>query len=192
MKKRYLALLSAIVVSITMMAQTITVTNADGSTRQISASAAGTMMYNQTDGTLTIGGETCQVANIDVDTENTNIATSPVAGTTEASKRLYRYFRNNYGKKVISSVMADVAWNNTCANNIKKNISGKWPAMNCYDFIHIQVPDGNGWIDYSDITPVTDWVDAGGIVQLMWHFNVPKSEDTTVVTNGSGVTCSPG
>ena len=88
--------------------------------------------------------------------------------------------------------MADVAWNHSPADKIKKNISGKWPAMNCYDFIHIQVPDGNGWIDYSDITPVTEWVDAGGIVQLMWHFNVPKSEDTTVGTNGSGVTCSPG
>jgi beta-mannanase len=25
----------------------------------------------------------------------------------------------------------------------------------------------------------------------MWHFNVPKSETTTIETNGSGVTCSP-
>ena len=37
MKKRYLILLSAIVMSVTMMAQTITVTNADGTTKQISA-----------------------------------------------------------------------------------------------------------------------------------------------------------
>ncbi len=192
MKKRNFTLLSAIVVSITMMAQTITVTNADGTTRQINASEAGTMTYSQTDGTLTVGGTAYSVAGIDIDTENGNIATNSVAGTTDAAKRLYRYFRNNYGKKVISSVMADVSWNNTCADNIKKNITGKWPAMNCYDFIHIQVPDGNGWIDYSDITPVTEWVEKGGIVQLMWHFNVPCKESTEVKSDGSGVTCTPG
>ena len=191
MKKRHLALLSAIVMTVTMMAQTITVTQADGTTKQISAADAGNMTYSQTDGTLTIGGQPYVVANIDVDTENANIATSSVAGTTDAAKRLYRYFRNNYGKRIISSVMADVAWNHSLAEKIKKEITGKWPAMNCYDFIHICVPDGNGWIDYSDITPVTEWVDKGGLVQLMWHFNVPLSETTTIETNGSGVTCSP-
>ena len=191
MKKRHLALLSAIVMTVTMMAQTITVTQADGTTKQISAADAGNMTYSQTDGTLTIGGQPYVVANIDVDTENANIATSSVAGTTDAAKRLYRYFRNNYGKRIISSVMANVAWNHSLAEKIKKNITGKWPAMNCYDFIHICVPDGNGWIDYSDITPVTEWVDKGGIVQLMWHFNVPLNESTTIEANGSGVTCSP-
>ncbi|MBQ2193705.1 MAG: B-1,4-endoglucanase, partial [Prevotella sp.] len=189
--KRLFTLLSAVLLAITTTSQTITVTNDDGSTKQISAATAGTMMYNQTDGTLTIGGEAYQVVNIDVDMENANIATKPVAGTTEAAKRLYRYFRNNYGKKIISSVMANVAWNHSLAEKIKKNITGKWPAMNCYDFIHICVPDGNGWIDYSDITPVTEWVDKGGIVQLMWHFNVPLNESTTIEANGSGATFSP-
>lgn len=172
-------------------AQAITVTDANGSSKQIKASEAGTMTYSQTDGTLTIAGQAYKVSDIAVDEENDNIALSPVAGTTDAVKRLYRYFRNNYGKTIISSVMADVAWNHTIADKIKKNITGKWPAMNCYDFIHIQVPDGNGWINYSDITPVTEWVNAGGIVQLMWHFNVPKSESTTVGKDGSGVTCTP-
>lgn len=184
-------ILSAMAVVFTMTAQTITVKDADGAIKQINASDAGIMTYSSDNGTLTIGGQPYKVSNIDVDTENANISTSSIAGTTDAAKRLYRYFRNNYGKKVISSVMADVNWNNTCANNIKKNITGKWSAMNCYDFIHIQVPDGNGWIDYSNITPVTEWVNAGGIVQLMWHFNVPKSESTTIGMDGSGVTCTP-
>ena len=191
MKKRHLTLLTAIVMAATMMAQTITVTQADGTVKQISAADAGPMTWSQTDGTLMIGGQPYRVANIDVDTDNGNIATSSVAGTTDAAKRLYRYFRNNYGKKIISSVMANVAWNHSLAEKIKKNITGKWPAMNCYDFIHICVPDGNGWIDYSDITPVTEWVDKGGIVQLMWHFNVPLSETTTIEANGSGATFSP-
>ena len=43
MKKRKLTLLSAIAMAFTMMAQTITVTQADGTTKQISAADAGNM-----------------------------------------------------------------------------------------------------------------------------------------------------
>ncbi|MER8245226.1 glycosyl hydrolase, partial [Acinetobacter baumannii] len=70
--------------------------------------------------------------------------------------------------------------------------TGKYPAMNCYDFIHIYVPKqgSNGWINYNDITPVTNWADQGGLVSLMWHFNVPKTESTVPGANGSGVTCT--
>ena len=189
--RKLLTLLTTLTVALTMTAQTITITDDDGTAKQINAADVGVMTYSNDHGTFTIGGQTYKVSNIDIDTENASIATSSIAGTTDAAKRLYRYFRNNYGKKVISGVMADVSWNHRIAEKIKKDITGKWPAMNCYDFIHIQVPDGNGWIDYSDITPVTEWVDKGGIVQLMWHFNVPKSESTTVGKDGSGVTCSP-
>ena len=185
--------MAAIVAAVTMTAQTITITDVDGATRQVSASEAGVMTYSQTDGTLTIGSQSVKVASVDVDAEHDAIATNPVAGTTDAVRQLYRYFRNNYGRKVISSVMADVNWNHSLADRIKKELTGKWPAMNCYDFIHIYVPNqgSNGWIDYTDITPVKEWAEAGGIVQLMWHFNVPLSETTTPGMDGSGVTCSP-
>ena len=121
-----------------------------------------------------------------------NISASPVVASTDAAKKLYTYFRDQYGQKTISSVMADVNWNNTNAEKVNA-LTGKYPAMNCYDFIHIYVPKqgSNGWIDYTDITPVKQWADAGGIVQLMWHFNVPLSETTEIKTNGEGVTCSP-
>lgn len=190
--RKLLTLIAACMATVFMTAQTITVVDADGGIRQVSASEAGTMTYSQTDGTLTVGGQAVKVSSIAIDAENDGIATTPVAGTTDAARQLYRYFRNNYGKRVISSVMADVNWNHALADKIKKEITGKWPAMNCYDFIHICVPDGNGWINYSDITPVTEWVDKGGIVQLMWHFNVPVNESTKPGMNGSGVTCSPG
>ena len=121
----------------------------------------------------------------------TDIPAAPLTASTDAAKKLYTYFYDQYGKKIVSSVMADVNWNNECAEKVYR-LTGNYPAMNCYDFIHIQVPDGNGWIDYSNITPVTDWVEKGGMVQLMWHFNVPKSESTVVGKDGSGVTCSPG
>ena len=112
-----------------------------------------------------------------------DIPSTPVTASTDAAKNLYAYFLDQYGKKTISSVMANVNWNNTCAEKVYK-LTGKYPAMNCYDFIHICFSPAN-WIDYSDITPVKEWHDAGGIVQLMWHFNVPKSQGST------DVTCTP-
>ena len=120
-----------------------------------------------------------------------NVALADAAATDNA-KRLYKYLQLNYGSKTISSVIADVNWNHKEADKIY-TATGKYPAMNCYDFIHIFVPNqgSNGWINYNDITPVTEWADAGGLVQLMWHFNVPKSESTTPGQDGSGVTCTP-
>ena len=120
---------------------------------------------------------------------NVNLAD---ASATEKTKRLYQYLQLNYGSKTLSSVIANVNWNTTEAEKIFK-ATGKYPAINCYDFIHIYVPKqgSNGWINYNDITPVTNWADAGGLVSLMWHFNVPKTESTTPGTDGSGVTCTP-
>ena len=109
--------------------------------------------------------------------------------TNAQARKLYDYFYGQYGQKVVSSVMADVNWNHKIAEKVKA-LTGKYPAMNCFDFIHVYVPKNN-WIDYDDITPVKEWADAGGIVQLMWHFNVPVSESTTPGTDGSGVTCTP-
>ena len=112
-----------------------------------------------------------------------NIPAEPVTAATDEAKKLYTFFLNNYGKKVVSSVMANVNWNNECAEKVFK-LTGKYPAMNCYDFIHICFSPAN-WIDYTKITPVQQWVNDGGLVQLMWHFNVPKSEGST------DVTCTP-
>ena len=112
---------------------------------------------------------------------NPDIASAPVnANATEAAKSLYTYFKNQYGQKVISSVMADVNWNTKLAEKVH-TLTGKYPAMNCFDFIHICYSPAN-WIDYTNISPVQEWVNAGGIVQLMWHFNVPKKGSETEVT----------
>lgn len=104
------------------------------------------------------------------------------------TKRLYKYLKMNYGSKIFSSVMANVNWNHQEADKIQQ-ATGKYPAINCYDFIQIYVPKNN-WINYDDITPVTEWAGAGGIVSLMWHFNVPTAEGVVPGTDGSGVTCS--
>lgn len=122
----------------------------------------------------------------EVNITKTLVTASPLAKT----QALYDFLYNQYGKSTVSSVMAKVNWNNDIAEAVN-NLTGKYPAMNCYDFIHIYVPKNN-WIDYTNLTPVTSWYDAGGIVSLMWHFNVPLNKDTTPGTDGSGVTCSPG
>ena len=115
----------------------------------------------------------------------TPIPSEPVTASTDAAKKLYKYLYDQYGKKTISSVMANVNWNNDCAEKIH-TLTGKYPAMNCYDFIHICYSPTN-WIDYTSITPVQSWVNKGGLVQLMWHFNVPKSSTSGI----SELTCTP-
>lgn len=103
---------------------------------------------------------------------------------TGEANALYEWLLSIYGKKMVSAVMAKVAWNTEIADQVYRK-TGYYPAINCFDFIHIFVT-GN-WINYNDLTPVTSWADAGGIVSLMWHFNVPKSAGTAVdYANGSG------
>lgn len=110
---------------------------------------------------------------------------------TIPAKRLYKYLQDNYGVKTISGVMANVNWNHDEADRIYRAV-GKYPKMNGYDFIQIMSSGANSWINYDNITPVTEWADAGGIVSLMWHFNVPKTEADTSASNfDDRVTCTP-
>ena len=109
---------------------------------------------------------------------------------TDATRNLYEFIKEQYGRKIMSAVVANVNWNNQEAEKVYQ-MTGKYPLFNCYDFIQIYVPKGNGWINYDDLTPVTSWASAGGLVQMMWHFNVPKTENTKLEMNGSGVTCTP-
>ena len=125
------------------------------------------------------GYEKPDIIESDIDTE---LVTS---GATAGAQALYDYLLSQYGKATVSAVTADVAWNTKIAQQVFQQ-TGKYPAINCYDFIHIGVPK-NSWIDYNDLTPVTEWAEAGGIVSLMWHFNVPLSETTEVKNDGSGM-----
>lgn len=90
---------------------------------------------------------------------------------TEETKKLYTYLRSVYGEKCLSGTMANVDWNSIEAENVYE-LTGKYPAMNTFDFISICYD----WSNYSDIAPVREWSDAGGIVSLMWHFHVPVAE----------------
>ena len=101
-------------------------------------------------------------------------ATSLVnANATSEAKALYQTLLANYGQKILSGTMANVNWNNDNAEQVYR-WTGKYPAINCYDFIHL--PFDGTWIHYSDMTPVATWHNGGGIVAAMWHWNVPSEE----------------
>lgn len=106
--------------------------------------------------------------------------------TAEAQK-LYSVLWTLYGQKTLSGVVASVDWN-TKEAEIVKGWTGRWPAINVFDFINIHASrdvNSKGWLDYSDLTPVKEWAKAGGVVGCMWHWQ-------TLANNGTDYTCTPG
>ncbi|MBQ7495943.1 MAG: hypothetical protein IJT75_09400 [Bacteroidaceae bacterium] len=92
-----------------------------------------------------------------------------------------------YGQKMISGTMANVDWNIDEAKNVYR-WTGKYPALNVFDFIHADASkdvNPNGWLDYSDISVPRAWWRAGGLVGCMWHWGMTTND-------GSGLTCTPG
>lgn len=88
------------------------------------------------------------------------------------------------GEKTLSGTMANVNWNINEAKWVYQH-TGKWPAINCFDFIHHVYSAKGSWIDYTDVTEVLNWHRKGGIVGAMWHWNVPTND-------GKSYTCTPG
>lgn len=104
------------------------------------------------------------------------IAAAPVAAKQSKAVKLYNYLKDNYGEKTLSGMMANVAWNYDEAQRVK-DLTGKYPAINGFDYIHMPASvAGANWINYGDITPVKQWADMGGIVALGWHWLVPKKK----------------
>ncbi len=67
---------------------------------------------------------------------------------TEATRQIYDLLRNCYGNRSISCSMAEVNWNHKEAEYVKA-WTGKYPAMNGYDYIHLTYD----WEPYGDICP---------------------------------------
>ena len=106
---------------------------------------------------------------------------------TAEAQQLWSLLCDQYGQKALSGVVANIDWNTREAENVYQ-WTGKYPALNVFDFINIhasQDVNPSGWLNYGDMTPVTDWYNAGGIVGCMWHWQVPAN-------NGTDLTCSPG
>ncbi len=115
-------------------------------------------------------------ASVNVTFSTVGIDANPVMATSSAAKALYTYLVQNADTKIISGMMANVAWNQDCADQVNE-WTGKYPAINGFDYVHMPSSKaGADWINYKDISPVKNWADNNGIVSLMWHWNVPKTE----------------
>lgn len=90
---------------------------------------------------------------------------------------VYNFLLDNYGKKTISSAMANVSWNLNEADWVKLQ-TGKYPAMATVDYIHLHYSPAS-WIDYSTTSFMEDWWSNNGLVSACWHWNVPKSDGST-------------
>lgn len=88
----------------------------------------------------------------------------------DAACQLYSYLRNEvWGKKVLSGCQAEWNYNTNDAQRIK-DASGRYPAVNVFDFQHFD----QSWINYR--TPLAkQWHQAGGIVSFMWHIHMPTN-----------------
>lgn len=107
------------------------------------------------------------------------IAEAPVnPNATPETVALYNYLKENFGKKYLTAAMANVNWNTENAELMYQN-TGKYPAINTFDYIHFHhsAPLHNeGWINYTNTQVVEDWANNGGIVSCMWHWMVPPSQ----------------
>lgn len=99
--------------------------------------------------------------------------TDPAA--TPEAKKVFEMLKAQYGKKTLSGTMGEIAWGTGYYDMIAQN-AGKAPAIVGFDYIHLASSPSN-WIDYGDITPVKEAWEAGAIPQIMWHWNVPRSNN---------------
>ncbi len=91
---------------------------------------------------------------------------------------LMNFMEENFGKKMISGVMANDSWNINGAIWVYQQ-TGKWPAMNGFDYMHLPNSAPGSWIDYSDIAVVQEWWNNNGLVTGMWHWEVPLYEGSS-------------
>lgn len=100
------------------------------------------------------------------------------------AKRMMNYFRDIYGKKMVSGQM-DISWEDSAASNdqipIVYNATGKYPALKGFDWLEIkrgaldnqQAEEAVKWWQGFD-RQNREWVDLGfnkpGIVNFCWHW----------------------
>ena len=85
------------------------------------------------------------------------------ASATPAAQKVYAYLLENFESKTLSAMMANVNWNTEKSEQVYQ-WTGKYPAINCFDYVHLYASGAN-WINYSDITPVKDWWNARSDIQ---------------------------
>ena len=92
------------------------------------------------------------------------------------AEQLFKCLQYIQGQKILSGTTANVNWNFNEAKWVNQH-TGKWPALNCMDYIHHPFSSKGGWIDYTDMTEVNNWHQQGGAILILWHWNVPANKN---------------
>ena len=98
---------------------------------------------------------------------------------SQEAKNVYNFLLEQSGKKTLSGVQSSHSHKNDFIDAVYKH-TGKHPALAGYDFLFLQfspTPDNWSWVqNYYDISaPKEQWA-ANGLVNYMWHWNVPDSK----------------
>ena len=106
------------------------------------------------------------------------------AKASEPAKKLYKFFLDNYGKKTLSGAMGGDAFGTGFTDYVNAQ-TGYYPAILGVDYLFLEWPAKawSGCPDYGDISALKAACDKGNIIQVMWHWNVPKSKDTSDPNN---------
>ncbi len=100
-------------------------------------------------------------------------ATLKNPNATAEAVALYDYLREGFGKRTLSAAMCKYTVQTTEAEWMKE-ISGKYPAIICYDFMN-STRDYSWDVSYDEmITSAKDWCGEGGVVAAMWHWRDPS------------------
>lgn len=135
---------------------------------------------------VVMGPNGISVPSVSVQFTTRGLDTTPVMHLSDKALQVYDYLRENFEVATLSATMAKDgldetesesnkgSWNTLEATQVY-NWTGKYPAMNCFDYLHLasSSAESGAWINYGDITPVQNWWNAGGLVLAMWHWNVP-------------------
>ena len=102
------------------------------------------------------------------------------ANATKEAKNVYNFLKEIYGSKMLSGVQASMPNTLDRVNAVGK-LTGKHPALAGFDYIFLAfspTPDGWSWVqNYNDISAAKEQWENNGLVNFMWHWNVPNSEE---------------
>lgn len=100
---------------------------------------------------------------------------------TREAKNVYEFLLSIAGEKMLSGVQSGGTANNNERVNQIFQMTGKHPALAGYDYIFLQYsPTPSGWswvVNYGDISAAKEQWENNGLVNFMWHWNVPTSRE---------------
>lgn len=94
------------------------------------------------------------------------------------ARKVYDFLKENWGRKIITGAMARVNWNIDEAEKIHR-ATGRYPALACFDYLHLPDSQPGGWIDYTNTKVVERWWKKRGLVACMWHWKVPAADGSS-------------